>query len=91
MQFNGPVLELLTDGCACAATRASRRLGPDIVAAAPFDETRFLRRLARATTPRGRLGDALLDQHIVAGIGNFWKSEGLLACAAWIPGGRWPR
>ena len=73
VQSNGPVLELLTE----ARTRTDPRLaqlGPDIVAAAPFDEARFLRRL-REDDPTRTFGDALLDQHVVAGIGNFWKSE----------------
>ena len=50
-------------------------LGPDLVAPRPFDEAKFLRRL-REDDPTRTLGDALLDQHVVAGIGNFWKSEG---------------
>lgn len=73
VQFNGPVLELLT----AARVRGDPRLaslGPDIVAAGPFDEARFLRRL-REDDPSRALGDVLLDQHVVAGIGNFWKSE----------------
>jgi endonuclease-8 len=68
------VLELMTE----ARIRTDPRLaglGPDLVAARPFDEGRFLRRL-REDDPTRTLGDALLDQHIVAGIGNFWKSEG---------------
>ena len=79
VQFNGPVLELLT----AARVRSDPRiagLGPDIVASAPFDEARFLRRL-REDDPTRTFGDALLDQHIVAGIGNFWKSEG-----CWLAG-----
>ena len=79
VQFNGPVLELMT----ATRLRTDPRiagLGPDIVAARPFDEARFLRRL-REDDPTRTLGDALLDQHIVAGIGNFWKSEACwLAC-----------
>jgi endonuclease VIII len=74
VQVGGPVLELMT----VARVRTDPRivnLGPDIVAAAPFDEAKFLRRLRR-DDPTRTLGDALLDQHIVAGIGNFWKSEG---------------
>jgi endonuclease-8 len=74
VQFNGPVLELMT----AARLRGDPRLtslGPDLVATAPFDEHRFIRRLREDDQTRG-LGDALLDQHIVAGIGNFWKSEG---------------
>jgi len=79
VQFNGPVLELLT----AMRVRGDPRLaglGPDLVAAAPFDEAKYLRRL-REDDPTRTLGDALLDQRIVAGIGNFWKSE-----ACWLAG-----
>jgi endonuclease-8 len=74
VQLRGPVLELLTAARLRSDPRL-RRLGPDLVAAAPFDEALFLRRL-RADDPTRGLGDALLDQQVVAGIGNFWKSEG---------------
>ncbi|MBV9464881.1 MAG: Fpg/Nei family DNA glycosylase [Solirubrobacterales bacterium] len=73
VQFDGPVLELLTDG----RTRLDRRLamlGPDVLAE-HFDSTRFLKRL-RADDPTRGIGDALLDQSTVAGIGNIWKAEG---------------
>ncbi|HZE05307.1 MAG TPA: zinc finger domain-containing protein [Solirubrobacteraceae bacterium] len=73
VQFNGPVLELLTE----SRTRFDRRLaalGPDILAP-EFDLPRFLARLRRDDPTRG-IGDALLDQGNVAGIGNLWKSEG---------------
>jgi endonuclease VIII len=73
VQFDGPVLELMTD----SRTRIDQRfagLGPDIVAAAPFDEGRFLRRL-REDDPTRTIGDALLDQKIVAGLGTVWRSE----------------
>ena len=79
VEFNGPVLELMTE----ARVRTDPRLaglGPDIVASVPFDEALFLRRL-REDDPTRTFGDALLDQHIVAGIGNFWKSEAL-----WLAG-----
>jgi endonuclease-8 len=72
VQFDGPVLELMTD----SRTRFDRRLarlGPDVLAA-EFDEEAFLRRL-RAGDPRRPLGEALLDQTVVAGIGNIWKAE----------------
>jgi endonuclease-8 len=48
-------------------------LGPDVLAP-QFDGDTFLRRL-RADDPGRTLGDALLDQSIVAGIGNLWKAE----------------
>jgi endonuclease-8 len=75
VQFGGPVLELLTQARLRSDPRLTR-LGPDLVAPAPFDERLFLRRL-RADDPTRTIGDALLDQQTVAGIGNFWKSEGL--------------
>jgi endonuclease-8 len=49
-------------------------LGPDILAD-EFEADRFLARLRGDDYTRG-IGDALLDQRNVAGIGNFWKSEG---------------
>ncbi|MDQ4071568.1 MAG: hypothetical protein M3088_01660, partial [Actinomycetota bacterium] len=73
VQFDGPVLELLTDGRARSDPRLAA-LGPDILAE-EFDEAAYLRRL-RAEDPTRGIGDALLDQRNVAGIGNIWKSEG---------------
>ncbi|MCU0257624.1 MAG: hypothetical protein MUC84_04710 [Solirubrobacteraceae bacterium] len=73
VEFDGPVLELLTD----ARTRFDQRLaglGPDVLAPV-LDEARILRRL-REDDPTRPIGDALLDQRTVAGIGNIWKSEG---------------
>jgi endonuclease-8 len=73
VEFDGPTLELMTDG----RTRFDQRLaalGPDVLADV-FDEERFLKRL-RADDPTRTLGDALLDQTILAGIGNIWKAEG---------------
>jgi endonuclease VIII len=73
VQFDGPVLELLTE----SRTRFDRRLaalGPDILAP-ELDEASFLRRL-REDDPTRAIGDALLDQRILAGIGNLWKVEG---------------
>ncbi|HEY2436618.1 MAG TPA: DNA-formamidopyrimidine glycosylase family protein [Solirubrobacteraceae bacterium] len=73
VQFDGPVLELLTEGRSRFDQRLAA-LGPDVLAG-KFDETDFLRRL-RADDPSRPLGDALLDQTTVAGIGNIWKAEG---------------
>jgi endonuclease VIII len=73
VQFDGPVLELMTD----SRTRFDQRLaslGPDVLAG-EFDQRRFLARLRRDDPSRG-IGDALLDQRNLAGIGNAWKSEG---------------
>ena len=64
--WNGPVLEL--------DDRAIRRLGPDILAAPP-DVDAMLANLRR--DPSRAVGEALLDQRTVAGIGNLWKAEAL--------------
>jgi endonuclease-8 len=65
--WNGPVLEL--------TGRGTRRLGPDILADPP-DLAGMVARL-RSEQQRRELGDALLDQRLVAGIGNVWKAESL--------------
>jgi len=73
IQFDGPVLELMTD----SRTRLDQRiagLGPDVVSPEPFDERDYLRRL-REDDPTRPIGDALLDQRIVAGMGTVWRSE----------------
>ena len=72
-QINGPLLELMT----ASRARFDRRLamlGPDILAP-ELDEAGFLRRL-REDDPTRPIGDALLDQRVIAGIGNLWKAEG---------------
>jgi endonuclease-8 len=72
VQFDGPVLELLTE----SRRRFDRKLallGPDLLAP-EFEPRQAIARMRSddATRP---LGDALLDQRNVAGIGNIWKAE----------------
>jgi endonuclease-8 len=72
VEFDGPVLELVSDG----RTRFDPRLaalGPDVLGQS-FDAGAFLLRL-REDDPQRPIGDALLNQRTVAGIGNVWKSE----------------
>lgn len=76
VQFDGPVLELMPDH----RTRSDPRLaalGQDVLGSS-FDDARFLSRL-RADDPGRPIGDALLDQRTVAGIGNLWKCEACFA------------
>ncbi len=76
VQFDGPVLELMTD----SRTRFDRRLaalGPDILGER-LDEASVLRRVHDDDPTRG-IGDALLDQRNIAGIGNKWKAEACFA------------
>lgn len=65
--WNGPVLEL--------HARARARLGSDILASPP-DFDAMLARLARAD-PTRTFGESLLDQSLVAGVGNMWLAETL--------------
>jgi endonuclease-8 len=86
VEFDGPLLELVTD----SRTRFDQRLaalGPDVLAA-EFDSHAFLARL-RADDPTRTIGDALLDQRNVAGIGNIWKAEGCWEAQVdpWRPAG----
>ncbi len=87
VEFDGPVLELLTAGRARFDQRLAG-LGPDVLAA-EFDGARYLRRL-REDDPTRAIGDALIDQRNVAGIGNIWKSEGCWEAGVdpWRPVGR---
>ena len=66
--WSGAVLELVTQ---CYLPR----LGPDILGEPPDYETMLAR--LRAVPQERELGGALLDQRLVAGIGNLWKAEAL--------------
>jgi endonuclease VIII len=83
VQFGGPTLRLIP------ASRLARdpqlaRLGPDILA--PELDLDAILRGFRAG-PERSLGDALLDQALVAGIGNIFKSEACFAARVdpWRP------
>jgi endonuclease-8 len=65
--WNGPVLELDESHV--------RSLGPDILADPP-DLDGMLAKL-RGADQRTAVGNALLDQRLVAGIGNLWRAEAL--------------
>jgi endonuclease VIII len=67
---NGPVLELGTRPSA-----AIEELGPDIMRDPPAVDAMVAR--LRAADQAREVGEALLDQRLVAGIGNKWKAEGL--------------
>ena len=69
--FNAPVVELLTDG-GLRRSRPLHELGPDLLGA-DFDADEALRRLRQREAQE--LGNALLDQRAVAGIGNVIKNE----------------
>jgi endonuclease VIII len=66
-QWNGPVLAL--------DLRPLGQLGPDLLAAGT--EVGDLVRRIRGDDQRRLTGEALLDQRLVAGIGNMWLAEAL--------------
>ena len=75
--FGGRVLEL--------NARAARRAGPDILAEHP-EYDRMVSNL-RADDQRRTVGDALVDQRLVAGLGTVWRAEALWAAGVspWRP------
>lgn len=66
-QWNGPVLAL--------DRRPLARLGPDLLA--PETQVLDLVRRVRVSDGSRPVGEALLDQRLVAGIGNMWLAEAL--------------
>lgn len=73
VQFGGPTMRVMPTA---RLRRELSRLGPDILAPG-FDLEATVASLR--TAPYRELGDALLDQSLVAGIGNIFKSESCFA------------
>jgi endonuclease-8 len=74
VQFGGPTLRVLP--AARLWRELAARLGPDILAP-DFDPT--VTAASLRSGPERELGDALLDQSLVAGIGNIFKGEACFA------------
>jgi endonuclease-8 len=75
--FNVPVAEWL-DERGESRQRDLREMGPDLLGET-FDEDEALRRVR--AHDRDAMADVLLNQRVVAGIGNVYKSEVLFLCA----------
>jgi endonuclease-8 len=84
-QHHGPVLRLLEPGERVPAVDA---LGPDLLDESVDPGPATAARLA-AGEPTRQVGEALLDQRVVAGIGNVYKSETCFLCGVdpWRPVG----
>lgn len=74
--FNAPVVEVL-DRRAEHLHPALASLGPDVLR--PPVDVGEVRRRAALQPPERAVGDVLLDQRVVAGIGNIWRAEVLFA------------
>jgi endonuclease-8 len=76
-QWNGPVLSL--------DATPLRRLGPDVLSSR--EGTAQLARRVQAAGGDRPLGSVLLDQRVVAGIGNMWMAEALWhgRVSPWLP------
>jgi endonuclease-8 len=76
-QWNGPVLTL--------GDRTTQALGPDVLAA-DTSPAEVVVRIGGAD-PRRLVGEALVDQRLVSGIGNMWLAEALwhARISPWAP------
>jgi endonuclease-8 len=78
--FTVPVAEFHTSR-SLARDSDLRRMGPDLLGAT-FDRDEALRRIR--ARPNDEIANVLLNQRVLAGIGNIWKSESLF-CAGVDP------
>ncbi|MCC7089574.1 MAG: Fpg/Nei family DNA glycosylase [Dehalococcoidia bacterium] len=75
VNFSAPVIELLEER-ALGHHRPVAGLGPDLLED-DFDVDEALRRLRDPSRATLTIGDAIMDQTAVAGVGNIWKHESL--------------
>ena len=78
VEFNGPILQFSIDNP--AEKEPIKSLGPDCLDEI-FDLDEAKKRLQ--TKPQLLISEALLDQKIISGIGNKYKSEILFICKIW--------
>jgi endonuclease VIII len=76
VQFGGPRLTLMREAELARHPRLAR-LGPDVLGEG-FTVARGIKAL-RSASPDRQLGDALLDQRLLSGVGNVFKSEACFA------------
>jgi endonuclease-8 len=73
--FNAPVVELMLEGREELEHPSLKSLGPDVLKP-PLDLDE-VRRRARSGGPEMPIGELLLDQRVVSGIGNIYRCESL--------------
>ena len=75
VNFSAPVIELIEER-ALAHYGPVADLGPDLLAD-DFDPSEALRRMRHPSRAVLTIGDAIMDQTALAGVGNIWKHEAL--------------
>lgn len=78
VNFSAPVIELIEER-ALAAFEPLSVLGPDLLSP-DFDAEEAFRRFRHPVRQAATIGDAIMDQHVMAGAGNIWKHETLFRC-----------
>jgi endonuclease-8 len=78
VNFNAPVVELISQR-ALAHFAPLAGLGPNLLDDA-FDAAEVLRRFRDPLLAGVTIGDAIMDQKVMAGVGNIWKHEALFRC-----------
>jgi endonuclease-8 len=78
VNFSAPVIELIEER-ALAAHSPIAGLGPDLLSD-DFDGAEAFRRLREPSRAGLTIGDAIMDQRALAGVGNIWKHETLFRC-----------
>jgi endonuclease-8 len=79
IEFNGPILQFSIDNL--AEKEPIKSLGPDCLNHQVFDKEEVKKRLLLHSKQKELLiSEALLNQKIIAGIGNKYKSEVLFIC-----------
>jgi len=78
VNFSAPVIELIEER-ALAHHRPIAGLGPDLLDD-QFDAEEAFRRFREPARAAFTIGDAIMDQQAMAGVGNIWKHETLFRC-----------
>ncbi len=78
IEFNGPILQFSTDNP--AEREPIKSLGPDCLNQQIFDKEEIKKRLLHSKQKELLISEALLNQKIIAGIGNKYKSEIIFIC-----------
>jgi endonuclease-8 len=78
VNFSAPVIELIEER-ALPLHRPIAALGPDLLDE-EFDAAEALRRFRDPERAALTIGDAVMDQRVMAGVGNIWKHEALFRC-----------